>query len=215
VSDERRLAGASAAGLLPDEAACRALLDATVATARRAFGAAACSITLLDEQAGELVFAAVAGEGAETIVGERFSADIGIAGWALTSQQPLAIDEVRVDPRFAAGVAESTGYVPTAIMAAPLLRGERGLGVLSVLDRDKDALAELAAMDLLDAFAAQASIAAELVERTRRARALAGGEEAELAVVARLTAALDRLEGRRHREGIALLEALERVLARP
>src|SRR3954449_912458 len=148
MSDDELMRGAAMAGLLPDEAAGRALLDASVNAALRAFGAAACSITLLDEQADELVFAAVAGEGSYTIVGQRFPAEVGIAGWVLTSQQPLAVDEVGVDPRFAADVAERTGYIPKAIMAAPLLGGERALGVLSVLDRDKQALSELAALEL-------------------------------------------------------------------
>ena len=39
------------------------------------------------------------------------------------------------DPRFATDVAEGTGYVPSGLMAAPLLHEERALGVLEVLDR--------------------------------------------------------------------------------
>ena len=123
MSNGDRLSRAASSGLLPDDATCSALLEAIVDTARRAFGAAACSITLLDETAEELVFAAVAGEGADTIVGERFPADVGISGWVLTSQQPLAVHEVEADPRFAADVAARTGYVPKALMAAPLFAG--------------------------------------------------------------------------------------------
>ena len=197
MSNGDRLNRAASAGLLPDEATCSALLGAIVDVSRRAFGAAACSITLLDEATDDLVFVAVAGEGADTLLGDRFPADIGIAGWVLTSQQPLAVHEVEADPRFAAEVAKRSGYIPKAIMAAPLLSDERALGVLSVLDRDEEAMAELAAMELLSACAHQASIAAGLVESIRGVSAVARGEDPELAAVAGLAAALaGLLDGR-------------------
>jgi signal transduction protein with GAF and PtsI domain len=212
MSGDDRLNRAASAGLLPDEATCSALLGAVVDVGRRAFAAAACSITLLDEASEDLVFVAVAGEGADTLVGDRFPADVGIAGWVLTSQQPLAVHEVEADPRFAADVAARSGYIPKAIMAAPLLSEERALGVLSVLDRDEQALEELAAMDLLSVCARQASIAAELVESVRRASAVARGEDSELAAVARLGAALEGLQGARRDDALALLNSLERLL---
>ena len=214
MSNDDRLSAAASYGLLPDEATCSALLSAIVDAARLAFGAAACSITLLDEMTDELVFTAVAGEGADTIVGDRFPADVGISGWVLTSQQPLAVHEVEADPRFAADVAAQTGYVPKALMAAPLFRGERALGVFSVLDRDTQALTELAAMDLLSACAHQASIAVELIESIRRVSAVARGEDPEVAAVAQLATALEGLEAGRREDSLALLNALARLLRR-
>ena len=212
MSNDDRLSRAASSGLLPDDATCSALLDAIVDAARRVFGAAACSITLLDEMTEELVFAAVAGEGADTIIGDRFPADVGIAGWVLTSQQPLAVHEVQADPRFAADVAARTGYVPKAVMAAPLFLRERALGVFSVLDRDDQALSELDAMDLLSACAHQASIAAELIESIRRVAAVARGEDPELAAVASLAAALEGLEAGRREDSLVLLNALAKLL---
>ena len=208
MSKDDRLSRAASSGLLPDDATCSALLDAIVDAARHSFGAAACSITLLDETTDELVFAAVAGEGSDTIIGDRFPADVGIAGWVLTSQQPLAVHEVEADPRFAADVAARTGYVPKALMAAPLFRDDRALGVFSVLDRDEQARSELDAMDLLSACARQASIAAELIEGIRKGAAVARGEDPELAAVARLAAALDGLPAGRREDSLALLNAL-------
>lgn len=212
MSGDDRLNHAASAGLLPDEATSAALLGAVVDVGRTAFGAAACSITLLDDATEELVFVAVAGEGADTLVGDRFPADVGLAGWVLTSQQPLAVHEVEADPRFAADVAARTGYIPKAMMVAPLLTGERALGAFSVLDRDERALPELAAMNLLSACARQASIAAQLVESIRKASAVAHGEDPELAAVTRLGAALKGLEGDRRDNGLALLHSLERLL---
>ena len=46
-----------------------------------------------------------------------------------------AIPQCAVDPRFAAGVANGTGYVPFTMLVVPLRRGERAIGALSILDR--------------------------------------------------------------------------------
>ncbi|MDQ4028922.1 MAG: GAF domain-containing protein, partial [Actinomycetota bacterium] len=72
------------------------------------------------------------------------------------SGQPIAIDDVRGDPRFAADVAESTGFVPRSIMAMPLETKKGTIGVVSVLDRSS---ADAGDMELLALFAQQAAIA--------------------------------------------------------
>jgi hypothetical protein len=46
-----------------------------------------------------------------------------------------AIPDCGVDPRFAAGIATGTGYVPYTMLLVPLKRGDRVVGVLSILDR--------------------------------------------------------------------------------
>jgi GAF domain-containing protein len=74
---------------------------------------------------------------------------------------PIAIDDVSTDPRFGKDVAEQTGYVPRAILAAPLETETSVLGVLSVLDRalpDGPAAAQRE-MALLGLFARQAAYA--------------------------------------------------------
>ena len=167
---------AVAAGVLSADDAHRALLNSVAETARAIFGAKAASIFLYDERTDELVFEAVAGSGADTLIGRRLPSSAGIAGWVLVTRQPLVIEDVRADPRFAQDVAEDTGYVPKGIMAVPLLHQERSLGVLEVLDRPANAAFTLAEMDLLGLFANQAAIALDLTQRSRRAReALEGG----------------------------------------
>lgn len=119
----------------PAGSASAQLLQATAGLGRRLFDAAACSVALLDEDHEHLVFQAASGEGAEQVVGLRLPVARGIAGWVVSSGQPIAVDEVRRDPRFARDVAESTGYVPQSILAAPLDTSEHTLGVIEVLDR--------------------------------------------------------------------------------
>jgi GAF domain-containing protein len=210
VSEDLR--AAVAAGVLGAEENYRALLRSIVEVARAIFKAKASSIFLLDEETDELVFEAVAGEGAETLVGQRFPSSTGIAGFVLVSRQPLVIEDVLQDPRFSREAAESTGFVPKGLMAVPLLHEERALGVLEVLDRPKDARFTLAEMELLGLFANQAAIALDLLQRARRARAALAGD-GELSVVARVAAALEAQREESSREdALRLLAELEKLL---
>lgn len=60
---------------------------------------------------------------------------------------------------FARDVAKSTGYVPDALMAAPLAHRDRVLGVLEVLDPAEQSRSSLSELDLLALFARQAAAA--------------------------------------------------------
>jgi GAF domain-containing protein len=211
VNDER-LRAAVAAGLLASEETHVSLLHSVVDVARAIFRARASSIFLLDEEADELVFEAVSGEGSERLVGTRFPSSTGIAGWVLVTRQPLVLDDVDADPRFARDVAEQTGYVPKGLMAVPLLHGERALGVLEVLDRPQRTRFTLAESDLLGLFANQAAIALDLLQAGRRARAALVEGAGDEAVVARLAAALAELDDDRRDAGVRLLGALEDLL---
>lgn len=137
----------------------RALLQSVVDVARAIFGAAASSVFLLDHAAGDLVFQAVAGEGEDFLVGTRFPAHRGIAGWVTASGQAMIADDLTTMPQFARDLAESTRYVPRALMAAPLLSDQQVLGVIEVLDPAPRSKADLDDLDLLSLFANQAAIA--------------------------------------------------------
>ena len=204
-----RLHAAVAAGVLASEEQHRSLLRSIVEVARAIFGAKASSILLLDEAADELVFEAVAGAGEDSLVGRRIPASTGIAGWVLVTRQPLILEDLENDPRFARDVAEATGYVPSGLMAVPLLHEERALGVLQVLDRPKRSRFTLQEMDLLGLFANQAAIALDLLQRARRARGVLEGGEG---VAARLAEAVEALPDERREAGLALLASLADVL---
>ncbi len=209
MSDKRDLNAAVAAGVLGSEEHFRALLRSVVEVARAIFAAKASSVLLLDEEANELVFEAVVGEGEETLLGQRFPAGTGVAGWVLATRTPLVIEDVERDPRFARDVAEDTGYVPQGLMAVPLLHDERALGVLEVLDRQSRFTLE--EMELLGLFASQAAIALDLLQRAREAEAALAGE-GDLAVVARVATALHGLDEESRPAAQRLLDALEEVL---
>lgn len=139
------------------------LLRSLTETARRLFGAAACSLALLSDDESELVYTTAAGQGADDVTGMRIPADQGIAGWVVQSGQPIAISDVTRDPRFSRGTAERTGYVPDTIVAVPVQTPRRVLGVISLLDRDARRPGAEADLALLSLFADQAALALESV----------------------------------------------------
>jgi GAF domain-containing protein len=200
----------AAAGMLGgDEKTYRELLQSIVDVARSIFGAQASSIFLLDDEEDELVFEAVSGRGEGELIGSRFPSSTGIAGFALVTRQPLVVDDLESDPRFSQDRARATGYVPSSIVASPLLHDERALGVLSVLDRAPDRPFGLAELELLSRFSTQAAIGLDLLLRARRARESLV-DDGSAALVSRVAALVDDADddaGRR------LLEAIERVLA--
>ena len=140
------------------------LLRSLTETARRLFGAAACSLALLSEDESELVYTVAAGEGADDVTGMRISSSQGIAGWVVQSGQPIAVSDLASDPRFARDTAERTGYVPQAILAVPVETPQRMLGVISLLDRDSRRPRAEQDMALLSLFADQAALALASVE---------------------------------------------------
>jgi GAF domain-containing protein len=137
------------------------LLRSITAAARELFDAAACSLALLDEAQETLTFHVASGAGAQEVVGQRVPVDRGIAGWVVSSGQPVAVADVAADPRFAADVAESTGYVPRSVLAMPLQTEREVLGVIELLDQRADSPAGRRDMELLGLFASQAALAIE------------------------------------------------------
>lgn len=166
--------------LIPDH---DRLLQTVVETARAIFAAQAGSIFLLDSTRENLVFEAVSGNGEAHLVGMRVPVDRGLVGWVMASAQAIAVDDVDEDPMFARDVAESTGYVPRSILAAPLLVDGESIGVIEVLDRTSDARGELNDLDILGLFAEQAAIGLQMLRRAwlADARTAARGEAAAAA----------------------------------
>ena len=137
------------------------LLRSVTDAAKELFQAAACSVALLTDDQKELVFHVASGQGREDVEGMRIPSSTGIAGWVVTSGQPMAIEDTATDERFNRQAAERTGYVPTSILAMPLETERRMIGVISVLDRQGHAAGAAKDMELLSIFANQAALAIE------------------------------------------------------
>lgn len=137
------------------------LLRSVTETAKELFQAAACSVALLTDDQSELVYHVASGAGREDVEGMRIPSSSGIAGWVVTSGQPMAIEDTSTDERFNRAAAERTGYVPTSILAMPLETERRMIGVISVLDRQGHPAGSAKDMELLAIFANQAALAIE------------------------------------------------------
>jgi len=133
------------------------LLTAIAATAVVALEAQAASIAVLDPGSGTLVFRAAAGPAAGDVVGLSIDAAAGIAGYAVTSGQPLAVADAAADPRFDRTVAEATGYVPSSLLATPLIDDAGTVGVLEALDHRGGSFT-LHHLDVATAIAREATI---------------------------------------------------------
>lgn len=200
-------AGGFVPGQLATEAGRRRLLQAVAEVTRAVFAAKACSLMSHDAATRELVFEAVAGEGAEVLPGRRIPATTGLAGWALASEEPIAVGDVRSDPRWARDVAHDVGFVPTRMTVYPLLHDERSLGVLSVLDQASEGVG-LADMDNLARLADHAAGILALVQAARGAD-VSGGQAGPLAGLERALASASPEQ----REGaLAVLAGVTRLL---
>jgi GAF domain-containing protein len=127
----RRLDAAQRSSPVPADPSLSALAGAAV----EALDVQAASIAVHDPATGRLVFIAAAGPAAGDVVGLSIDAGVGIAGFAFGTGQPIAVADVAVDPRFDRTVAETTGYVPSTLLATPLIDEAGTVGVLEVLDR--------------------------------------------------------------------------------
>jgi GAF domain-containing protein len=137
---------------------------------RSLFGAQACSVAVVDGE--ELRFVAADGGAGVALIGQSIPAGQGIAGWAVLSGTAVAVAEVQADPRFARDFAESVGYLPGEILAAPMRSGDTVIGVMEVLDparRFEDRGRDLEVLESLAAYAGALWAAAEAASAPVRA----------------------------------------------
>jgi GAF domain-containing protein len=140
----------------------RSIVDATAAL----FDAEAASIALVEPD-GRLRFRVAAGARSQGVVGMVVGSGEGIAGFVQVTGQPIAVADVRADPRFHLDAARRTGYVPRTLLAVPLQAGDRVLGVLEILDKRGGAGFDMHDISLAGIFARQAAVALDVTKVER------------------------------------------------
>lgn len=122
------------------------------------------SLLLVDEEASELSFQIVKGQGSERLKGVRFQMNQGIAGWVAMHGEAVVVPDVSSDPRFWDEADEITQQKTHSLVCVPVLMQDRTLGVIEILNyhghRDFDeydmellqALADYVAIALQNAF---------------------------------------------------------------
>ncbi len=137
------------------------LLEMIVATAAQVIAARSASLFLIEYATQELTFEVALGQKAEEVRKFKIPLGHGIAGLVALSGQPLAISEAENDPRLAADIAQSIGYIPQSILCVPLFYNDQIIGVIELLDKLDEAAFSPADMEALGLFANQAAVAIE------------------------------------------------------
>lgn len=93
------------------------------------------SVLIRDGDQGDLRFLAAIGEVAEHLINLTVPAGKGIAGFVLSSGQPMAVSDVGEEETFYAEVDKTTGYSTQMILATPLRHNGEVIGVLEYINR--------------------------------------------------------------------------------
>ena len=131
----RSVTTAAAAGIIGSPLSHSRLLEMIVETAAQVISANAASLFLLDAEAQELIFEVALGQKAEEVKRFRVPLGHGIAGLVAVTGQPMSVSDAQSDPRRAADIAQSVGYIPNSILCVPLYYEDQVIGVLELLDK--------------------------------------------------------------------------------
>jgi signal transduction protein with GAF and PtsI domain len=96
------------------------------------------SVLVRDGDEGDLRFLSAIGQVAEQLIDIKVPAGKGIAGFVLSSGQPMAVSNVVEDSTFYAEIDKATGYSTEMILATPLRHDGETIGVLEYINRKGD-----------------------------------------------------------------------------
>ena len=111
------------------------LLSEIMRVSAELLDAEASSLMLYDPVARELYFEVALGKKSGGVRRRRIKLNQGIAGHAAATGQVVNVKNVYADKRFYRGVDQKSGFKTTSILAIPLKRKERLIGVLEILNK--------------------------------------------------------------------------------
>ncbi len=138
------------------------VLENIMTAARSILRAESCSLMLVDEKSGELVFQVAQGP-----VANKLDVDIsikkgqGIAGHVFETGTPVLIEDAYADPRFDPVFDAMTGYITRSILCAPLLYKERVIGVSQIINKVDGGRFTLEDVESLSLLSINAALAVE------------------------------------------------------
>ncbi len=98
-------------------------------------GSSAASVFIRDGDKGDLKFLTANGDVASQLIGLEIPAGKGIAGFVMSSSQPMTISNAEEDGAFYAEVDKQTGFSTKTILATPLQTKGETIGVLEYINR--------------------------------------------------------------------------------
>lgn len=135
-----------------------------------AVGSGEASVLVRDGSDGDLRFLIAIGEVAEQLSEVRIPAGKGIAGFVLSSGQPMAVADAVGEETFYAEIDKATGYTTQTILATPLRYDGDVIGVLEYVNRRGGPPFEPFTPDEMDRAAIYADSIASLVNAYNAAK---------------------------------------------
>jgi len=130
------------------------------------------SVLIRDGDQGDLRFLSAIGKVADKLLNLRVPAGKGIAGFVLSSGQPMAVADVGEEQTFYEEVDRKTGYSTQTILATPLRHNGEIIGVLEYVNRIGEPPFESFTPDEMDNAAMFAEVIASLVNAYESAKLL-------------------------------------------
>ena len=137
-----------------------------------ALGSGEASVLVREGSNGDLRFLIAIGEVADQLVEMKVPAGKGIAGFVLSSGQPMAVADAVGEESFYAEVDKSTGYSTQIILATPLRYEGDVIGVLEYVNRQGPPPYAAFTPDEMDRAAIYADSLASLVNAYKSAKLL-------------------------------------------
>jgi signal transduction histidine kinase len=126
----------------------------------QSLNAEAGSVVLVDEERGDMVFAAAASPYADRLVGMLMPLGRGIVGWTIQNRQSVLTADAHTDPRHYYQVDQETGFQTKSVICVPLLSKDRVTGAIEVMNSKNGQFSQYD-LRLLESLAPQAAIAIE------------------------------------------------------
>ncbi len=131
----------------------------------------AASLQLLDVDRNQLVFRAASLPQGRGLIGERFDANLGIAGEAIRKRRAIRVGNAPEHASFFPDIDAKTNSRTTSLLAVPLIHRDRVLGVLEVLNpvgRDSFDDGDLCVLEIFAGFASASASQAQAFDTVRR-----------------------------------------------
>lgn len=119
------------------------------------------SLLLADEQTDELVFRVTVGPVAGTLLNQRMPKTAGFVGKAVSTRQPLIVNNVQDSPDWFQKPDQATGFITKSLLVVPLVVMEKATGVIEVINKRDGSPFTQEDLELLSAFGGQAAVAVE------------------------------------------------------
>ncbi len=128
------------------------------------------SVLIRDGDDGGLRFLSAIGKVAEQLINLKVPPGKGIAGFVLSSGQPMAVSDVGEETSFYSEVDKTTGYSTQLILATPLSHNGEVIGVLEYINRRGDPPFEAFTPAEMDRAASFAEVIASMVNAYETAK---------------------------------------------